>query len=123
MVAQLTRPADLDPELAVEIKTLSARVCQALGCSGYSRVDFRLQGRTPYVLEVNPNPCLDPQGTSFIATTEDAGFSYEATINEIMQAALSRQQRHSRLPLRLPAARQRLSQSHGANRGTRLASW
>ncbi len=83
-------PADLDPELGAEIKAMAARVCQVLGCRDYTRIDFRLRGRTPYVLEANPNPCINPLGSSFVASAEDAGFTYEAIINEIVEAALSR---------------------------------
>jgi D-alanine-D-alanine ligase len=80
--------ADLDEELEGEIKRLAARVYRALDCRGYTRVEFRLRGRVPYVLEVNPNPCINPRGSSFIASAEYAGFSYEAVINAILEAAL-----------------------------------
>ena len=80
--------ADLDEELKGEIIHLAARVYRALNCRGYTRIEFRLRGRIPYVLEVNPNPCINPHGSSFIVSAEYAGFSYEAVINGILEAAL-----------------------------------
>jgi D-alanine-D-alanine ligase len=53
---------------------------------GYARVDFRVDGQ-PVILEVNPNPCLDPKA-GFAAAGAEAGFSYEALIAQIVDAAL-----------------------------------
>lgn len=50
-------PASLDRQVEERVKEISLAAHNALGCSGYSRVDIRLDdGGTPYVLEVNTNP-------------------------------------------------------------------
>lgn len=83
-------PADLDPETAAAICAIGARAYQIMGCEDYARVDIRLRGTAPYVLEVNPNPCINPDGAGFIASANAAGFSYNGIINEILASALSR---------------------------------
>jgi D-alanine-D-alanine ligase len=52
-------PADVTPKLAERLTALAMKAHHLLGCRDYGRVDFRVRpnGR-PYILEVNPNPCL-----------------------------------------------------------------
>ncbi len=66
-----------------------ARACWGLfGLRGYGRVDFRVdrEGR-PWVLEVNANPCLSPDG-GFMAAAMEAGLGYEEVIQRIMGDSL-----------------------------------
>jgi D-alanine-D-alanine ligase len=50
-------PADLPPETTSECRSLALKAHQALKLGGYSRVDFRLDGRNrPICLEVNALP-------------------------------------------------------------------
>ncbi len=66
-----------------------ARACWRLfGLRGYARVDFRVdqEGR-PWVLEVNANPCLSPDG-GFMAAAFEAGLTYEEVIQRIMGDSL-----------------------------------
>ncbi len=50
-------PADLDEELTAFIQNLAITAHKACGCSGYSRVDFRLdEDFHPWCLEVNTLP-------------------------------------------------------------------
>jgi len=60
-VAEFLAPAPLDAETAGRLQDVSLRAHEALGCSGYSRVDLRLtKDGTPYVLEVNTLPGMTP---------------------------------------------------------------
>lgn len=62
-----------------------AKACWELfSLRGYARVDFRVdqEGR-PWVLEVNANPCLSPDG-GFMAAAIEAGLGYEEVIQGIM---------------------------------------
>ena len=79
--------ANLDDELEGEIQRLAARFYRAFDCRCYTRIEFRLRGRIPYVLEVNPNPCISPHGSSFLTSAEYAGFSFEAVMNEILETS------------------------------------
>jgi D-alanine-D-alanine ligase len=56
--------------------------------TGYARVDFRVdsEGR-PFILEVNPNPCLEPDA-GLPASCTQAGIAYDVLIEDIVRAAL-----------------------------------
>jgi D-alanine-D-alanine ligase len=77
-------------ELAQMLAELARSAVELFGIRGYARVDFRVddQGR-PFVLEINPNPCLAPDA-GFAAAAAQAGFSYGAMIGSILAAALPR---------------------------------
>jgi len=56
----------------------------------YGRIDIRLTpDGTPHVLEVNPN-CWLTQNAEFAMAAKQAGRSYEALIDEIVQLSLMR---------------------------------
>ena len=95
-------PADLDTGTAEEIRAIALRACRVVGCRDYTRVDLRLRGDTPYVLEVNPNPCINPVWSGFIASAGVAGLSYDQAVNEILASALARAGALARPSLRLP---------------------
>ena len=66
-----------------------ARKCWSLfGLRGYARVDVRMDREgTPFVLEVNANPCLSRDAGFFAAATE-AGFRYRQVIEMVLHAAM-----------------------------------
>ncbi len=89
------RTFDFGPKDGALLDRLSRH---ALGCwrifgaSGYARVDFRVdQGGTPWVLEVNMNPCISPD-SGFTAAAARGGLSYVDLVGEIVELAF---QRHS----------------------------
>lgn len=47
---------ELNDELRDNIRNLSHRVYQLLGCKGMARVDYILENKTPYIIEVNTLP-------------------------------------------------------------------
>jgi D-alanine-D-alanine ligase len=49
-------PAPLEPVQEAEMKAIAVQVHCLLKCSGISRVDFRFDGKNPYLLEVNTHP-------------------------------------------------------------------
>ncbi len=69
-------PASLDAPTATAIGALARSAWDALGCTGYARVDMRLgtDGRA-YVIEVNPNPDISPDA-GFAAALAAAGIPY-----------------------------------------------
>ena len=76
-----------EPELAAEIARLSLECWREFDLAGYGRVDFRTDDNgTPFILEVNINPCLTPDAGLF-ATAAEAGLSYADIIARIVADA------------------------------------
>jgi len=84
-------PAQIEPDLREKIADYAIRVFRLLGCSGYGRVDFRLDAAgNPAVLEANPNCDISPTaGAALQART--AGMDYRQFIDTIVHLALEQQ--------------------------------
>ena len=81
-------PADISAEKTAEIQELGLRAFKALNCSGYARVDFRmdLQGKL-YCLEVNTLPGMT--GTSLVPKAAKAvGISFDDLVDKIVRLAV-----------------------------------
>jgi D-alanine-D-alanine ligase len=83
-------PCILDDNSQTEIKMIATRLFRSLGCRDYAIVDFRLKGDKPYVIEVNPNPCINPVDSAFITAGAAYGYSYDEVINEILKCSILR---------------------------------
>ncbi|MDD2778543.1 MAG: GNAT family N-acetyltransferase [Methanocellales archaeon] len=83
-------PAELDPDTAARVKDLALKAYRAVGCSGYGRVDIRLREGIPYVLEVNPNPCLSPGHSGFVASIEADGMTFGQLVDIVLQSAIEK---------------------------------
>lgn len=83
-------PAELDENLTNKIIELAKKAFRCTGCKDYARVDFRIRDNEPYVIEVNPNPCINPQGAGFIRSANSAGYSYNDIIYKILKISLDR---------------------------------
>ncbi|MEX2126460.1 MAG: ATP-grasp domain-containing protein [Woeseia sp.] len=80
--------AALDAEERDALTTVAKQCWTLFGLRGYARVDIRMdQGGTPWVLEVNANPCLARDAGFFAAATE-AGFRYRQVIEMVLHAAI-----------------------------------
>lgn len=70
-----------------ELRALAAASWQALGLSGYARVDFRVdESGRPFILEANANPCLSPDA-GLAAAAGRAGYDYATLVQKIVAAA------------------------------------
>jgi D-alanine-D-alanine ligase len=81
-------PADLPAATAERVRGLGLKAARALGCTGVSRVDFRLspQGEA-YCLEVNTIPGMTP--TSLVPMAARAvGMSYEDVVARALESAV-----------------------------------
>ncbi len=78
-------PERVPGQLARESRT----AFEALGLSGYARMDFRLdaQGRL-FFLEANPNPEI-ARGEEMARAAAAAGLSYQALLTQILRLALA----------------------------------
>jgi D-alanine-D-alanine ligase len=82
-------PAHVSPRLRNKVETLAARAFRLLGCRDYARIDFRVRGSKPYILEVNPNP--DYSLTAGLAGgLGSAGISHAQFTIDLVQRALAR---------------------------------
>ncbi len=75
------------PRLAKALERLACSAWRLLGMNGYARVDFRLDpAGAPMILEINPNPCLEPRA-GFAAAALEAGISYTELVDGILRSA------------------------------------
>jgi D-alanine-D-alanine ligase len=82
----------MNPILQTRIQTAALSAYRVMGCRDYARVDFRVRGNTPYMLEVNPNPCINPDGSGFVKSAEAAGFSYSDLVKAILEMSINSRQ-------------------------------
>jgi D-alanine-D-alanine ligase len=84
-------PAALSAADTAAVERAALAAYRALGCRDVARIDFRLKDGTPYFLEVNPLPGLNPESSDLvIMMVEQLGWKYERLIEEIVRAALDR---------------------------------
>jgi D-alanine-D-alanine ligase len=77
-----------EPQLHAELVRLAKECWSVFGCRGYARVDLRVdETGTPYILELNPNPCLEP-GAGFAAAAAQSGLRYADTLDILCRGAI-----------------------------------
>jgi len=73
-----------DAVLLERLRELTRRCWRHFGLRGYARVDFRVDRQgNPWILEVNANPCLSPDG-GFQAAAQRAGLSFAEVLARIV---------------------------------------
>ena len=84
-----TGPAeDLDAATVERIRRTARRIHRAVGLSGYSRIDMRMDSDGQvWILEANPNPDLC-FGEDFAESFERRGYSYPQLIQKILNLGL-----------------------------------
>lgn len=86
-------PAPLDKETEEKVREVAVKTHLAVGCFDISRTDIRLdKNNTPYVLEINPLPGLDPNESNFPLMAYAAGMKYEDLIEAILSGAAERRE-------------------------------
>ncbi|MBN2399106.1 MAG: D-alanine--D-alanine ligase [Candidatus Aminicenantes bacterium] len=79
-----------DQPLLAELNSIAGRCWDFINLRGYVRVDFRVdENNRPWVLEINSNPCLSPDG-GFYAAAKRQGLSFTAMVERIVNDCLSR---------------------------------
>ena len=80
--------ADADQPLLAELRAVAGRCWEFFNLSGYARIDFRVDAENrPWVLEINTNPCLSPDG-GFYAAAERAHLSFTRMVERIVNDCL-----------------------------------
>ena len=86
----VTPPAAPGPQIR-RIEDAALSVFRALECRDVARIDFRLsETGTPFFLEANPLPGLNPTIGDLPIQARQLGFSYTDLIGKILSAALGR---------------------------------
>jgi D-alanine-D-alanine ligase len=79
-------PAPLDENLNREIQDVAVRAYTALQCEGAARVDFMLDGETPYCLEINTIPGMTE--TSLLPkAAANAGIPFAELVVQMLEGA------------------------------------
>lgn len=83
-------PAQINKGLENKLKELAMQAYQAVDCRDFGRVDFRVDEQgNPYVLEVNPLPCLAADDV-FVLIPKVLGMTYPQMIAKILESAFKR---------------------------------
>lgn len=85
----LRMPADLAPSARAALEQIVLATYRATGCRDYGRIDVRFRDGIFYVLDVNPNPDINPQ-TSLTYAAAEEGYSYGEMGNRIVNLAAAR---------------------------------
>jgi len=94
---------DSDRLLLKELTELTEACWHLFGIQGYARVDFRVApDGSPWILEVNANPCLSPDA-GFAAAVERAGHTFREAMGRIIADALSKHRQASAIARVRPA--------------------
>jgi D-alanine-D-alanine ligase len=80
-------PAKIGKKLEKELIQLSTEAYRVMGLRGYGRVDIRMDGDKPMILEINPNPDLNTDCFT-VASALAAGMTYRDLIRRIVEYAL-----------------------------------
>jgi D-alanine-D-alanine ligase len=77
-----------EPALAASLIEIAQCLWRLFDLKGFARVDTRVNAAaTPQILEINPNPCIAPDG-GFAVAAERMGLSYARTVERIALEAL-----------------------------------
>ncbi|MDP3048246.1 MAG: D-alanine--D-alanine ligase [Thermodesulfovibrionales bacterium] len=89
-------PPKIEEAVYMKAKDIALSANRALGCSGATRVDLRIDNDgNPYVLEVNTIPGMTE--TSLLPKiAKEAGFDFPALVEEILKDAIEREQKRHR---------------------------
>ncbi|MEO0511011.1 MAG: D-alanine--D-alanine ligase [Verrucomicrobiota bacterium] len=88
-MSEYVYPAELDDAVEAKVKDHAKRIFDASGCRDFARVDFLLNGKQPYLLEVNTLPGMT--ATSLLPKSASCvGFDFESLVAELVAPAIAR---------------------------------
>ena len=75
---------EINQVLREKLMSIALKCWNVFGLKGYARVDMRIDaGENPFVIEINANPCISPDG-GFVAATKQAGFQFNIVLQRIL---------------------------------------
>jgi D-alanine-D-alanine ligase len=87
---KIVAPAPQDKPLWREsLQAVAVAAYKALGVTDYGRIDLRMLGDEPQVLDVNPNPDLDST-SALMASARSVGMTYADVVERIVKNATAR---------------------------------
>ncbi len=95
--------AELSPALAEKLEWCARKAFRLLGARDYARVDFRVRGEQPYILELNPNPEFAPD-RGLANNLWAAGLTHAEFTVQLVRNALARRGERQAPRYRLDAA-------------------
>ena len=81
--------ADIDPDLAVQLKELALAAYRAVDCAGLARVDFLVTGDDAYISEMNTLPGFT-ETSMYPKQAELAGLPFDLLIGRLIELAMER---------------------------------
>jgi D-alanine-D-alanine ligase len=85
--AQVLTNVEMSADLLAKLQDTASRTYAALGCRGLSRVDFRMKGNVPYVLEVNTMPGFT-NISMYPKLWRASGMHYPELVDKLIQLAV-----------------------------------
>jgi D-alanine-D-alanine ligase len=86
---ELRVPAELEPAAWAELERIVLATYRAAGCRDYGRVDLRYRDGAFFVIDVNPNPDINPL-TSMTYAAAELGYTYGGMGSRIANLAAAR---------------------------------
>jgi D-alanine-D-alanine ligase len=78
---------DIEKETVEKIKSYCVKSWEHFGGRGYARIDMRLsKDNIPYILEINGNPCITPEG-GYYSAVHNAGYTFKDAMKRIVADA------------------------------------
>jgi D-alanine-D-alanine ligase len=75
---------DINSILREKLMTTALKCWHVFGLKGYARVDMRTDANeNPFVIEINANPCISPDG-GFVAAAKEAGLPFNNVLRRII---------------------------------------
>ncbi|HLN56733.1 MAG TPA: ATP-grasp domain-containing protein [Bacteroidales bacterium] len=75
----------LDKSLEKKLKDTASDCWKLFGLKGYARVDVRTDSdNNVYVIEINANPCISPDG-GYVAATKKGGYRFTEVLERILE--------------------------------------
>ena len=94
--AQLIAPADLEPEVSDRLRQTAIEAFAAIGGWGMARVDFLLEGDTPWINEINTHPGFTSI-SMYPRLWDLSGVPLPRLVDRLVQIALDRHRDRGRL--------------------------